>query len=292
MAYTTLIAAADFQPHLQDPDWVIVDCRYYLKESEQGLKEYREGHIPGALYAHLKHDLVGEIIPGQTGRHPLPTVEDFAETLANWGIDSTVQVVAYDGSDGSMAAARLWWLLKWLGHEAVAVLDGGWPQWVAAGYPSSREEATRTRRAFVPRVRPELALSVAEVEAIAEDPEYLIVDVRAPERYRGETEPIDPVAGHIPGAVNAPYTDNMAASGYFLSAEALRKQYERLLENRPADKAVFYCGSGVTSAHSILALAHAGLGDARLYAGSWSEWITNKDRPIETSIEANQAAEQ
>ncbi|HEY7347166.1 MAG TPA: sulfurtransferase [Ktedonobacterales bacterium] len=280
--YQTLITASELAQKLSAPDWAIVDCRFSLGDSERGRSDYVQAHIPGAVYAHLNEDLSGPIAPGKTGRHPLPSIETFAQVLSNWGIDGSVQVVAYDESDGSMAAARLWWMLRWMGHEAAAVLDGGWRQWQKAGYPVAAGVERRAPRAFIPQVRGELAVSADAVLANLRDPNARLLDVRSGERYRGEKEPIDPVAGHIPGAINAPFADMLGDDGRFLSPEALRARFQALLGGVPPEQAIFYCGSGVTSAHELLALAHAGLGDGRLYAGSWSEWITDPHRPTAT----------
>ncbi len=280
--YQTLITADELATKLSAPDWAIVDCRFSLRESERGRHEYDQARIPGAVYAHLDEDLSGHIVPGKTGRHPLPSVDALAQTLSNWGIDASVQVVAYDDRDGSMAAARLWWLLRWLGHDAVAVLDGGWQQWQRAGYPVASGVESRARRVFTPHVREEWAATAEEVLATLDEPALHLVDVRSGERYRGEQEPLDPVAGHIPGAVNLPYIEMLAADGRFLPAEELRARFQTLLGDTPPEQTIFYCGSGVTAAQALLAFAHAGLGDGRLYAGSWSEWITNPNRPTAT----------
>ena len=283
--YQTLISAAELADNLSAPDWAIVDCRFLLRDSERGRQDYARAHIPGAVYAHLNEDLSGEIVPGKTGRHPLPSVDALARTFSNWGIDASVQVIAYDDRDGSMAAARLWWLLRWQGHDAVAVLDGGWQQWQQAGYPLASGVESRAHRTFVPQVRGELAVTAEEVLATTHNPAVRVVDVRAAERYRGEQEPIDPIAGHIPGAVNAPYTETLDAEGRFLPAQTLRGRFQTLLGDVSPEQAIFYCGSGVTAAHEALAFAHAGLGNGRLYAGSWSEWITDPTRPIATGAD-------
>lgn len=279
MSYTTLISTQELLPHLADPNWVVVDCRFVLTNKEQGRNDYRQGHIPGAVYAHLDEDLAGPIIPGQTGRHPLPEVELFAQKLSQWGIDNQTQVVAYDAAGGAMAA-RLWWMLRWLGHEAVAVLDGGWPRWQSEGQPSRSGVESPEPRRFIPHPRPELLLNADEVEKIRLDPTYRLFDARSADRYRGENETLDPVAGHIPGARSLPYAGNLGPDGRFLAPKELADRFEAQLEDIPAERAVFYCGSGVTAAHNVLALSLAGLGEARLYPGSWSEWITDPNRPV------------
>ncbi len=278
--YTTLIDAATLARHLDDPGWVIVDCRFSLADTEAGRRAYGEAHIPGAVYAHLDEDLSGPVIPGKTGRHPLPPVDVVAARFSRWGIGPGVQVVAYDDLSGAIAA-RLWWLLRWLGHDAVAVLDGGWPAWLAGGFPATGEAPAPRRRSFAPQPRPGLLVDAAFVETVRRDAAHRVVDSRTPERYRGEEEPIDPVAGHIPGAVNAPHPENVDAEGAWRSPEQLRVRFEAVLGDVPPTQTVFYCGSGVTACRNILAMEHAGLKDAKLYAGSWSEWIADGEREVE-----------
>jgi thiosulfate/3-mercaptopyruvate sulfurtransferase len=275
-----LIEAADLVPHLDDPDWVVVDCRYSLFDQDQGRRAYAAAHIPRAVYAHTDHDLSAPPVPGQTGRHPLPAIDVLAAQLGRWGIGPGVQVVAYDDADGSFAV-RLWWLARWLGHDAVAVLDGGWQAWCAAGLPVTAEPTVPTARVFVPAPQPHLVATLDDVLAAGAQPRHLF-DVRVAERFRGEWEPIDLVAGHIPGAGNVPYKGNVGADGRFLPVDVLHTRYTALLGDTPPGEAVFYCGSGINAAHAVLAVAHAGLGDTRLYPGSWSEWITDPARPVAT----------
>lgn len=271
----TLISPSTLLSNYQQPDWVIVDCRYDLKAPYAGRQKYETAHIPGAVYAHLDEDLSGPIQPGQTGRHPLPSVVQAAITFAQLGIDQNTQVVAYDDKSGAIAA-RLWWMLRWLGHDAVAVLDGGWSAWVAAGHPVRKGAEHGSPRAFVPRPQNQKIISANGLLQLP--PGQILVDSRTPERYLGQQEPIDPVAGHIPGAVNYPHPENVGADGKWLSASTIRK---KMLSKLGAhESATFYCGSGVTACRNILAYRYAGLGDARLYPGSWSEWITDGDRPI------------
>jgi thiosulfate/3-mercaptopyruvate sulfurtransferase len=284
MPFTTLIRTAEYASHLGEPNWAIIDCRFTLGDNKRGRRDYEQAHIPGAVYADLERDLSGPIIPGVTGRHPLPDVDVFARTLGKWGIDSSVQVVAYDDS-GGMMAARLWWMLRWLGHTSVAVLDGGWPRWQGDGRPVRDGTETRAPRHFAARPRPELLTDAAEVAALGAASAARLIDARGAERYRGEVEPIDTRAGHIPGAVCAPYAENLQPDGTFLPAAELRARFITVLGDVPATNAIFYCGSGVSAAHNLLAVAHAGLGDARLYAGSWSDWITDPSRPIATGSE-------
>ncbi|CAG0937349.1 thiosulfate/3-mercaptopyruvate sulfurtransferase [Thermoflexales bacterium] len=280
MSDTTLITTHELARHLDDPDWAIFDCRFSLADPERGRRDYLHEHIPGAIYAHINAELSGPIIPGVTGRHPLPTRNELVARFSEWGIDQRVQVVVYDDSGGSMAA-RLWWLLRWLGHAAVAVLDGDWRKWKSEGRPIRDGVAIRPSRRFVPQSRSELLITSEEVESRLHADQHKLFDSRTADRYRGENETLDPIAGHIPGAISAPYPDNLNPDGTFRSVEELRARFTALLEDTPADHAAFYCGSGVTAAQNILALKHAGLGDAQLYAGSWSEWITDPHRPIE-----------
>ncbi len=284
MPYDTLITAEALHAHLQDPDWVVVDCRFNLANHAQGRQDYIQEHIPGAVYAHLDDDLSGPIVKGVTGRHPLPSVEQAAAVFAALGIGAGAQVVTYDDR-GGMSSGRLWWMLRWLGHDAVAVLDGGWQAWQAAGYPTRSGEETQLPSDFTPQPRADFAVDAAAVQQLRTDPAYKVVDSRAADRYRGENETMDPVGGHIPGALSGPFADNLGADGRFKSPGELRARFEVLLGDTPAGQTIFYCGSGVSAAHNILALAHAGLGDARLYPGSWSEWITDPARPVATEAE-------
>ena len=285
MPYTKLISTAELARHLTDPNWAIVDCRFSLNDATRGRRDYQRAHISGAVYGHLDEDLSGSVIRGKTGRHPLPEVDAIAQTFSDWGIDATVQVVAYDDLGGALAAARLWWLLRWLGHDAVAVLDGGWPRWHAEGRPVHSGYETRARRVFVPDPRLTMLVTTDDVLASLHEPNFRLFDARTADRYRGENETIDPVAGHIPGARSAPYPDNLGPDGLFLSPENLRVRYAALLGDVPPDHAAFYCGSGVTAAQDVLAMTHAGLVGSRLYAGSWSEWIADPTRPIKTGRE-------
>ncbi len=280
MAYTTLITTAQLASQLANPDWAIVDCRFSLADGERGRHAYARAHIPGAIYAHLNDDLSGPVTPGVTGRHPLPDIAEMTACFSAWGIDRSVQVIAYDDSGGSIAA-RLWWLLRWLGHAAVAVLDGDWRKWQQEDRAVSAAIEARPARSFVAQARSDLLITTAEIENNLQQPGFTLFDSRTADRYRGENETIDPIAGHIPGAISAPYPDNLTPDGTFRSDEELRARFTRLLGATPVEQTAFYCGSGVTAAHNLLALKQVGLGEARLYVGSWSEWITNPNRPIE-----------
>ena len=283
MIYTTLISVLELVPNIGDPNWVIVDCRYTLGDPEHGRQNYIEAHIPGAVYAHLDEDLCSLWIKGETGRHPLPSIKAFADKLGDWGINSSSKIIAYDDAGGSMAASRFWWLMRWLGHYTVAVLDGGWQEWLKSGQPVRSGAESRSSSIFIPRQRSRWLIETDELLTRLEDPSLILVDSRVAERYRGEVEPIDPVAGHIPGAFNAPHQNVLNEEGKFLPPNALRKHFAELLGDFSAKDTVFYCGSGVSAVQNILAVAHTGLGDARLYAGSWSEWITDPERPIATN---------
>lgn len=284
MAFTTLISAQELDAHLGDAEWAIVDCRFSLADPVMGRRDYLQNHIPGAVYAHLNDDLCAPIRPGVTGRHPLPQVEQAVATFARLGITENVQVVAYDdwpGASGAVAA-RLWWMLRWLGREQVAVLDGGWAHWRQLGYATRSGEETRPPGGFRAHLRPEFYASSQDVEQRRLEAQWRVFDSRSADRYRGENETIDPVAGHIPGAISAPYLENAAADGSFRPVGELRERFRALLKEVPASQTIFYCGSGVTAAHNVLAMAHAGLGIPRLYVGSWSEWITDPSRPVAT----------
>ena len=281
MTFATLISPAEVAAHIDDPNWAVVDCRFALAEPAKGRRDYLAAHIPGAVYAHLDEDLSGPVVPGQSGRHPLPAVDAFAATLSAWGIDDGVQVVVYDDASG-VYAGRLWWMLRWLGHDAVALLDGDWRLWQSEGRTTRDGVEQRAPRVFTPRLRPHLLATTDEIAARLGAPDLHLFDARAADRYRGENETIDPVAGHIPGAVNAPYAGNLDADGRFLSAGELRDRYEALLGDAPAEEAIFDCGSGVSAVHDLIALAVAGLGLPRLYVGSWSEWSADPARPAAT----------
>lgn len=278
--FTTLVATDTLARHLSDPRWVVVDCRFTLTDPGAGRRAYAAGHIPGARYAHLDQDLSGTLGP-RTGRHPLPDPRLLAQRLGAWGIDASKQVVVYDDSFGAIAA-RLWWLLRWLGHESVALLDGGCSKWLREGRPVTVEPPVVQATAFTARVNPTLRVEADFVEQARRDAAFVVLDARAEERFRGDVEPLDKVAGHIPGAVNAPYEDNLDVGGEFLSAEELRERCLDLLGGVVPDQAIHTCGSGVTACHNVLAMEHAGLPGAKLYAGSWSEWITDPDRPVAT----------
>ena len=277
----TLIAPGELAPHLNDANWAIIDCRFDLARPDWGAQAYAAGHIPHALYAHLDHDLSAARTP-RSGRHPLPQVEALAITFGRLGIDEHVQVIAYDQGTGAYAA-RLWWLLRWLGHRRVAVLDGGFAAWQRAGLPISTGVSARAARTFRAVADAGMVASTAEVAAALDSgalarQELLLVDARSADRFAGENETIDPVAGHIPGAVSAPTAQNVAADGTFRSPAQLAGRFAALGAASVSPVGA-YCGSGVTAAHEVLALTLAGI-PAALYAGSWSDWVTDPSRPV------------
>jgi thiosulfate/3-mercaptopyruvate sulfurtransferase len=280
MAFTTLIDTETLARHLTDPAFAILDCRFKIEDVTWGEREYSTRHIPSAIYVGLERDLSGRKT-GANGRHPLPDAAVLAGTFGRLGIDASVQVVAYD-QDAGMYASRLWWMLRWLGHDAVAVLDGGFARWTAEDRATASGHETRQPRRFSGLPRAAMMATIDEVAGIRGRADWRLVDARAPERFRGETVTIDPKAGHIPGAVNHFFKWNVNDSGLFRSPEDLRERLQRTLGDIPPDRVVCYCGSGVTACHNLLALEHAGLGGARLYPGSWSEWSSDPSRPTET----------
>ena len=277
MNYSTLISCKELAAHLNDASWRIFDCRHQLSDVGYGEKAYAEGHVPEALFMHLDRDLSSPM-NGRNGRHPLPDVELLARKLGAAGVSRQTQVVVYDDA-GGMVAGRLWWLLRWLGHERVALLDGGISQWVKEGRPLSAELPKPAPAVF------EMAgcdglVSADEVLANIDSKEFCVVDARAPDRFRGENETLDPVGGHIPGARNRFFKDNLDAYGLFRPSAELRREFLDLLDGFAPERAVMQCGSGVSACHNLLAMELAGLPGARLYAGSWSEWCSDPARPV------------
>jgi thiosulfate/3-mercaptopyruvate sulfurtransferase len=267
------ISLEEVKERLTDPDTVIVDCRFDLSQKKYGYSAYKEAHLPGALYFDLEEDLSSSVSQ-HGGRHPLPDVQALAEKLGRAGIDESKTVIAYDDQNGSYAA-RLWWLLKYYGHDKVFVTEEGFSSWVKKGYPVTTNHPNPESRTFLPKVKDEWTVSVAEVKQLPEG--ELLLDARAPERYRGDVEPLDPKAGHIPGAVNSFWLDNVK-DGKWLSKEALHTHFEPF-QNQPI---TVYCGSGVTACALFLAMTEGGLKKVMLYPGSWSDWVSYEENPVET----------
>ena len=277
MSYTTLVAAATLAAHLDDPAWLVIDVRHQLADTGYGECVYAENHIPGAVFLHCDCDLSGPMT-GSNGRHPLPAVEKLAARLGEIGIGPQTQVVIYDDAQG-MIAGRLWWLLRWLGHEQVAVLDGGFQAWQAAGGALTTELPLLRPTTFTAQLR-DTMVDADYVQAFLQTSRMHLVDARSPDRFRGENETIDPVGGHIPGAVNRFFRENLRADGRFKPAAELRAEWLMVLAGASPEQVVHQCGSGVSACHNILAMEIAGLPGSRLYAGSWSEWCTDCGRPV------------
>lgn len=279
--WNTLVSPQSLHEHLHSDRLVIVDCRFTLGDPEAGRQAYRTAHLPGAVYAHLDQDLSGPL-SARSGRHPLPDVRTLSATLGSWGIDGSKQVIAYDADTGAMAAARLWWLLRWLGHEQVAVLDGGIQHWQAGGFELVSSSFVPAARHFRPDVRTDWLVDADTVAEQARQPGWRVLDVRATERYAGDLEPLDPLAGHVPGARNHPFTRTLD-QGRLLPAATLRDQFQQSLGDINPRQVITMCGSGVTACHTLLALTVAGMPGAKLYPGSWSEW-SRQGRPVTTGI--------
>jgi thiosulfate/3-mercaptopyruvate sulfurtransferase len=282
MAYRTLIDTATLASNLGDPEWRIFDVRHDLMNPDLGREQYAEGHISGASFVPLDTALSGEK-SGSNGRHPLPDANDFMDTLGEWGLRPGQQVVVYDGSGGTYAG-RLWWMLRWMGHYSVAVLDGGITKWEKEGRPLTAEvpHFSPTTYKGAPRT---MHVDVAFVEANLGKSEVTVIDARAAGRYAGIGETIDPVGGHIPGALNRPFGENLDKDGTYKAPEVLAKEFAALLGNRSPKQIVHQCGSGVSACHNILAMEIAGLAGSRLYPGSWSEWCQDPKRPMSTGSE-------
>jgi len=280
MVFNTLISAQELHENLHRPDWIIVDCRFSLTDLKQGENLYRKGHLPNARYAHLNNDLSSQITDF-TGRHPLPDIRVLVQKLGAWGISNHSQVIVYDDMNGAMAG-RLWWLLRWLGHEKVAVLNGGIQHWQKNHYPITTTLPKIQIATFRTYLNDALRLDALQVQNLLAKKSICLVDARASERYLGKIEPMDSVAGHIPYALNRPFQMNLDKNGLFLPAEKLRAEFNRLIGKIKPENVVHYCGSGVTACHNVLAMEYANLNGSKLYAGSWSEWICNKNRGVET----------
>jgi thiosulfate/3-mercaptopyruvate sulfurtransferase len=273
-----LVTTQELAEHLGDPEWIVFDTRHDLMDPAKGRKAYEADHVPGAYFLDMDHDLSGAKTGGN-GRHPLPVLADFAAMIEARGVTPGRQVVAYDDIGGGFAV-RLWWMLRWLGHDRVALLDGGYPRWVAEGMPVATQAPPLRKGAFQPRPRLGATADVNYVERFREDTKVKLIDARAPERYAGEQETIDPVAGHVPGAVNRFWKANLQADGRFKQAAQLRGEFAQLLGNAEPSHVVHMCGSGVTACHNLFAMQLAGLDPGRLYAGSWSEWCAQPARAV------------
>ena len=274
---TPLISTQQLADQLRSDKIIICDCRHDLMDLEKGRRAYAEGHIPGAHFLHLDENLSG-IKTGKNGRHPLPDIDAFAKKMGDIGIDGTKQVIAYDDAGGPYAT-RLWWLLRWLGHDNLSLLDGGINKWNAESRAIERTTPGAKPASFVATQKNGMTVDAHFILANIEQPAAIVVDARAPERYRGETEPIDPVAGHIPGALNRVFKNNLNADGTFKSAAALQQEFSAMLGATPASQVINQCGSGVTACHNLFAMEIAGLSGSKLYPGSWSEWCADPERP-------------
>lgn len=290
MNWTTLVSAEELSASLgidglslidarTTPSLRLVDARFVLNDTDAGEHAWRSAHLPGAGYAHLDRDLSDYSKPASEGRHPLPDAEAFCATLARLGIRPDSQVVVYDAADGAMAAARFWWLMKLLGHSRVAVLDGGFARWAALGLPLESVEPSIEPGAYRGQFDRTRIADAEEIQRRLDEAPGWLLDARAPERFRGDVEPLDRVAGHIPGALNRPFSANLV-DGRFCSPERLRDDFASLIGGRPPGDVVLNCGSGVTACHNLLAMEHAGLRGARVYAGSWSGWISDSTRAV------------
>jgi thiosulfate/3-mercaptopyruvate sulfurtransferase len=280
MKYTTLVPVSDLAAHLDDAGWVVCDCRHDLVRIDAGHKAYAQAHIPGARFVHVDKDLSAPLT-GHNGRHPLPDPEKFVARLGALGIDRDTQVLAYDATGGAYAA-RLWWMLRWVGHEAAAVLDGGWEAWRNATLPiTDRPPVIRAAR-FDLRLTSRAAVDAESIAGSLGGTGPLLLDARSADRFRGENETLDPVAGHIPGALNRFFRHNLDADGKFKPPTTLRQEFDDLLGDNAPGNVAHYCGSGVTACHNLLAMEIAGLAGSRLYPGSWSEWCSNPLRPVAT----------
>jgi thiosulfate/3-mercaptopyruvate sulfurtransferase len=276
-----LVSPEELAGHLDDPAWVVFDTRHELTDPEKGRRAYAAGHVPGAYFMHLDEDLSGKKT-GKNGRHPLPDLAAFAARMNASGVTPRTQVVVYDDGGGSFAV-RLWWMLRWLGHDRVALLDGGFPAWQKEARPVSVEIPAKRTGTFVPKPHLGWTVDAPFLEKFHGDAAVKLVDARAAERFAGLQEPIDPVAGHVPGAMNRFWKDNLTLEGRFKPADALRREFAMLLEGAAPSQSVHMCGSGVTACHNIFAMELAGLPGARLYPGSWSEWCSDPSRPISKS---------
>ncbi len=280
MTFQTIISVEELNNNLNTKDWFIFDCRFLLKDPEGGLKLFNKGHIPGAQFADMDKDLASPMTP-TSGRHPLPNPRHLVKKLQSWGVNNSSQVICYDDMSGAFAA-RLWWLIKWLGHHDVAVLDGGIDKWTESGLALETDVQQRAAGSFVGEENDEMWVSIEFVEKQFQENNIHLLDARSSDRFTAKDTKTDPVAGHIPGAMSFPFAENLSKQGVFLSEEELRKRFTPIISNAENKEVINMCGSGVTACHNILAMSVAGLPMTRLYVGSWSEWIKDKTRPVAT----------
>ena len=279
MKSSNLVSTKILSDHLEDPAWIIIDCRFNLKFPEEGENDYHKKHIHGAQYVHLERDLSGPILNGQLGRHPLPDLDACSQIFSSLGISSDKQVVVYDNSGGAIAA-RFWWMLRWLGHNKSALLDGGWEHWTQENRPCSKGKESRQHANFNANPQKSWVVDEKQIDQSLKKKDILLLDVRNGSRFRGENEPIDPIAGHIPGAKNEPFQVNLDQNGLWKKSDTLRDQYLKRFPELEQNKCVSYCGSGVTACHTFFALHEAGFENLSIYPGSWSGWISDPSRPI------------
>ncbi|WP_455376011.1 sulfurtransferase [Kaarinaea lacus] len=283
MNFSSIVSAEQTFQHLNDPDWLVFDCRFDLNNEHLGLEKYKSGHIPNAIYADLNKDLSSPVSE-KTGRHPLPDVQTISEKFGSWGIKPDTQVVVYDDVYGSYAG-RLWWILRWLGHKNVAVLNGGLTQWERLHYPLSKEIPKLQPTTFSAKPDETMIADISIVEQSVSTPNITLIDVRDSDRYKGQREPIDKIAGHVPGSINIPWKSNLDKNGLYLEKSELVTHYADLIHKKDLKDVIFMCGSGVTACHSLVALEYLDFQGATLYPGSWSEWIQDPKHPVDSTIQ-------
>lgn len=280
MKYQTIISVEDLNKNLNTQDWLIFDCRFILKDPEGGLKKFNQGHIPGAQYADMDKDLASPMT-STSGRHPLPNPDEFINKLQSWGVNNTSQIICYDDMSGAFAA-RMWWLLKWLGHNDVAVLDGGIDKWTANNLTLETDTQQKAAGSFSGQANNDMWVDVEFVQKELAENNINLLDARSAERFTAKDTKTDPVAGHVPGAMSYPFAENLSKQGVFLPLEELQKRFAPMLPSSEKKEVINMCGSGVTACHNLLAMRIAELPMTRLFVGSWSEWIKDKSRPVAT----------
>ena len=278
MSYKTIISAENLIESLPDENTLVFDCRCDIKDTTYGIQAYTEGHIPGSIYVNVDTDLASEKTPS-SGRHPLPDADALSEKLSQWGLSSEKQAVIYDDASGAFAG-RMWWILKWLGHKKVAVLDGGLGSYMSTGGKLTTDETIFEKNIFTPNIQSEMVVEITDVEEAQYKMNKLIIDARSKERYLGIKDLVDPIAGHVPGAISHPLSLNLNKDGKFRSPEDLKLAFDKIIADTTSENVISMCGSGITACHNILAMEIAGIKGIKLYVGSWSEWITDKSRPI------------